>query len=229
MPSAVDVTFAMTASSSDTAKAFTSRTHWCGDLTQAYIGQTVTLNGWVSVNRDLGGLIFIEVRDRTGLLQIVADPHKNPEVHKILAKAKTEAVITATGPITQRPEDTYNDHHPTGTIEIYPTHVEILNSAKPLPFQLDDDTNNVDELLRLKYRYLDLRRPRDVSEHLKHAPLIWSRHDPPNVLQQRTTSVEVETPFFVKADARRRARLPGTQRAFSRVTFYALTTVAPVV
>ena len=174
---------------------FNPRTNWCGELTDSTIGTTLALNGWVSVNRDLGGIIFIEVRDRSGLLQIVADPNVNPDVHKILSKARTESVITATGTISKRPEDTHNPQLPTGTIEMYPTSVEILNGAKPLPFQLDGDTHNVDEQLRLKYRYLDLRRP-EMYQRLK------LRHDLVQTVRQTLNDegfLEVETPVLVKA------------------------------
>lgn len=135
------------------------RTHFCGEVSPALVGQTITLNGWVAVTRDLGGIVFVELRDRSGLVQLVADPQKNPQAHAELSHIKNEAVISISGPISLRPADTINENHPTGTLEIYPESVTVLNRAKPLPFMLDEEADNVDESLRLKYRYLDLRRP----------------------------------------------------------------------
>ncbi|MGE0200232.1 MAG: aspartate--tRNA ligase [Candidatus Melainabacteria bacterium] len=148
------------------ATAFSQRSVFCGELTEGNLQQTVTVNGWVAVNRDLGGITFVEVRDRTGVLQLVADPQVNPDVHQVLSKLKTEDVITAEGVLSARPEATVNANLTTGKIEMYPTAVTVLNKSRPLPFQLDE---TVDETIRLKYRYLDLRRPvmfRNI--HLRH-------------------------------------------------------------
>lgn len=178
-----------------TNKRFTKRSHFCGQLTPHHVGQSTTVNGWVQVRRDLGGIIFIEVRDRTGLIQLVSDPNKNPEVHAQFETLRSEDVITATGPITERPEDTLNESHPTGTIEIYPTQVEILNRSATLPFAIEEETDSVDELLRLKHRYLDLRRP-NMHRILK------TRHQIAQVIREYMDEqgfLDVETPILVKA------------------------------
>jgi aspartyl-tRNA synthetase len=176
------------------APTFTQRSHFCNQITADTAGQSVTLNGWVSVSRDLGGLVFIELRDRSGLLQLVSDPNKNPDVHKLLASLKSEDVITASGVISARPTETINAKHPTGTLELYPTQVEILNRAKTPPFPLDEQAQSVDENVRLKYRYLDLRRP-SMFNNLK------LRHDMVLALRNHLNAkgfLEVETPILIK-------------------------------
>jgi len=184
-----------TTPSSGTALTFTQRSHFCGELTPDLIGQTVTINGWVQVSRDLGGIIFVEVRDRSGLLQLVADPQVNPDVHQVLNTLRNEAVVTATGIITRRPDDTLNPNHPTGEIEIYPTLVEVINRSKTPPFAIDDEADTVDEQLRLKYRYLDLRRP-------KMFDIFKTRHQLTQVVREvlnKEGFLELETPVLIKA------------------------------
>lgn len=174
---------------------FTKRTHFCGDVSKADVGNTVTLNGWVAVNRDLGGLIFVELRDRTGLVQLVADPSKNPEAHAVLSTLKSEDVLAVTGPLTLRPADTVNARLTTGELEIYPQTVEILNRARTLPFTIDDDSDSVEEFLRLKHRYLDLRRPR-MARNLE------LRHNITQTIRSylnKQRFLEVETPVLIKA------------------------------
>ena len=102
------------------------KTHNCGEMNLALENQEVVLSGWVSTVRDLGGILFIELRDRSGFFQIVANPQVNPEVHKVLEKVRSEYVITAKGKVTRRPEETYNEKYPTGQVEMYPETVEIL-------------------------------------------------------------------------------------------------------
>ena len=136
--------------------------HNCGQLNLTNVDQTVTLSGWVSCVRDLGGILFVELRDRSGFFQIVANPQINPQVHKVLEQVRSEYVIKAVGKVSKRPEETYNEKHPTGQVEMYPESVEILSESKVLPFVLDD--NNVSEDIRLKYRYLDLRREPMLSK-----------------------------------------------------------------
>ena len=115
------------------------KTHNCGEMNLALENQEVVLSGWVSTVRDLGGILFIELRDRSGFFQIVANPQVNPEVHKVLEKVRSEYVITARGKVTRRPEETYNEKYPTGQVEMYPESVQILSEAKVLPFVLGDD------------------------------------------------------------------------------------------
>ena len=167
------------------------KTNNCGELNLSDIDKEVTLSGWVDCVRDLGGMIFIELRDRTGFFQLVSDPQKNPEIHKIFEGIRSEYVITIKGKVTRRPEETYNEKLPTGQVEIYPDEVEILSEAKPLPFVLDDD--GVSEDVRLKYRYLDIRRPKMFNNlKLRHKVVQAVR----NYLSNQDF-LEVETPVLI--------------------------------
>lgn len=178
-----------------TATQFTPRTHWCGEITTNDLNKPATINGWVQVRRDLGGIVFIEVRDRTGLIQLVSDPSKNPDAHNVLETLRSEDVICATGTVTERPEDTLNPNLPTGSLEIYPDSITVLSRSAVLPFAIDEDTDNVDETLRLTYRYLDLRRPRmNQTLQLRHR----LSHTIRTYLNDAGFT-DVETPVLVKA------------------------------
>ncbi|MDD3150678.1 MAG: aspartate--tRNA ligase [Candidatus Gastranaerophilales bacterium] len=169
------------------------RTHWCGRLNKENIGEQVRLSGWVSTVRDLGGIIFVEMRDKTGFFQIVADPEKNPESHKIFSQLKDEYVITILGIITERPEDTYNPNLATGAVEVYPENIEILSKSKLLPFMIDD-SQEVNEDLRMKYRYLDIRRPKTINNlKLRHDVVTAARN-----FLNKNEFMEVETPILIK-------------------------------
>lgn len=173
---------------------FTKRTHFCGDLSKTQLGDNVTINGWVSANRDLGGIVFVEVRDRSGIMQVVADPSKNPQAHAALSGLKSEDVVSITGPVSLRPTETVNPKLSTGEVEIYPDVVEILNRSKTPPFAMDEETDNVDEFLRLKYRYLDLRRD-SMRKNLE------LRHNIIQTIRQFLNErrfLEVETPILIK-------------------------------
>ncbi|MEK4004927.1 aspartate--tRNA ligase [Paenibacillus sp. FSL H3-0333] len=135
-----------------------TRSHNCGQLTTASIGETVTLNGWVQTRRDLGGVLFIDLRDRTGIVQIVFNPDYSGEALQIADKVRSEYVLSVTGTVVKRDEETVNRNLPTGEIEVQITDIEVLNAAKTPPFFIEDGVE-VDESLRMKYRYLDLRRP----------------------------------------------------------------------
>ncbi len=168
------------------------KSHNCGQITAKNIGEEVTLSGWVACVRDLGGIIFVELRDRTGFFQLVADPQINPDIHAIFSKLKTESVINIKGKVTKRPEETYNDKLPTGEVETYPTFAQVLSEAKTLPFVLDDE--NVSEDVRLKYRYLDLRR-----ENMLHNMTL--RHKIVTAVRNYLNGedfLEVETPILIK-------------------------------
>lgn len=168
------------------------KTCWCGEITKDHVSERINIAGWVSTVRDLGGIIFVEVRDRTGLIQIVSDPVKNPEVHKILEQLKDEFVIKASGILTARPADTANPNLSTGEVEIYPDSVEILGESKTPPFMLNDD-QEVNEDLRLKYRYLDIRRQK-VQNNL------ILRHKVTTEIRNYLNSLdflEVETPVLI--------------------------------
>lgn len=172
---------------------FQPRTHFCGTVSEAELTQTVTINGWVSARRDLGGIVFIEIRDRSGLIQLVSDPQKNPAVHDTLSSLRSEDVVCASGPVTKRPDDTVNPKLSTGTIEIYPTAVTLLSHSKTPPF-LPEDAAGVDESVRLKYRYIDLRSPSmQHNIRLRHEVTLAAR----NYLGSQGF-LDIETPILIK-------------------------------
>lgn len=134
------------------------RSHHCGLLTHGHIGQEVTLNGWVQTRRDLGGVLFIDLRDRSGVVQIVFNPAYSGDALAVADKCRTEYVLAVKGKVVKRDAETINPNLPTGELEVRITEIEVLNAAKTPPFFIEDGVE-VDESLRLKYRYLDLRRP----------------------------------------------------------------------
>ncbi|HZM05162.1 MAG TPA: aspartate--tRNA ligase [Candidatus Saccharimonadales bacterium] len=174
------------------------RTHHCNELRPAQIGQTATLSGWVHSRRDLGGLIFIDVRDREGRTQTVFDPSALPqELFERAASLRSECVISVTGPVRGRPSGTQNSKIATGEIEIAVTGLEVLNMAEVLPFPVDDPeiAKTVNEELRLQYRYLDLRRPemaRNLRVRSKAATTTRVYFDEQGFL-------EIETPTLFKS------------------------------
>ncbi|WP_295586664.1 aspartate--tRNA ligase [uncultured Lamprocystis sp.] len=141
------------------------RTHYCGELNSGHIGQTVILCGWVHRRRDHGGVIFIDLRDRDGLVQVVLDPDR-AEVFKRAEQARSEYVLKVEGRVRPRPEGTINPDLPTGEIEVLGTGLEILNASETPPIQLDTHVADASEEVRLRYRYLDLRRP-EMQERLR--------------------------------------------------------------
>jgi aspartyl-tRNA synthetase len=150
-------------------RIYMKRTHHCNELRPAHIGQVVTLSGWVHSRRDLGGLIFIDVRDREGRTQTVFDPSDLPkQLFERAAALRSECVVSVTGKVRQRPEGTNNPKIPTGEVEVMVKELDVLNVADVLPFPVDDPeaASKVNEELRLKYRYLDLRRP-EMARNLK--------------------------------------------------------------
>ena len=168
------------------------KTMSCGELNLSNLEQEVTLCGWVSTVRDLGGILFIELRDRSGFFQLVANPQINPQVHEIFSKLKSEYVIQVWGKISRRPEETYNDKYPTGQVEMYPEGVNILSESKVLPFVLGDE--NVSEDVRLKYRYLDIRNEKMLNN-------LKVRHNIVQAVRNYLNSkefLEVETPILIK-------------------------------
>ena len=136
----------------------TYRTKMCGQINKEDVGTEVVLSGWVQKRRDLGGVIFIDFRDRSGLVQIVLNPEYNAQAHEIGDKIRSEYVLTIKGKVVERSPETVNPKMETGELEVYVSDVEILNDAKTPPFLIEDGVD-VDENVRLKYRYLDLRRP----------------------------------------------------------------------
>ncbi|MBF9296644.1 MULTISPECIES: aspartate--tRNA ligase [Mammaliicoccus] len=133
------------------------RTTYAGKITEEYIGQTVTLNGWVQKRRDLGGLIFIDLRDREGVVQIVFNPDFSQEALSVAEKIRSEYVIQVKGLVTKRDEKSINDKIKTGKVEVQVSEITILNESETPPFSITD-MNDIDENVRLKYRYIDLRR-----------------------------------------------------------------------
>jgi aspartyl-tRNA synthetase len=196
------------------------RTHHCNELRPAHIGQTVTLSGWVHSRRDLGGLIFIDIRDREGRTQTVFDPSDlTPELFTQAAALRSECVVSITGKVRARPAGTNNAKIATGEIEVGVTTLEVLNMAEVLPFPVDDPeiANKVNEELRLQYRYLDLRRPemaRNLKVRSKVAIATRSYMDEQGFL-------EVETPTLFKStpEGAREFLVPNRREAG---TFYAL-------
>ncbi len=170
------------------------RTHRCGDLRPDHAGQTVNLQGWVHRRRDHGGLIFIDLRDRYGLVQVVVNPAEAPDVHRLADQARNEYVLAVRGRVVTREAGRENPDMATGAVEVQAQDLEILNAARPLPFDVNKEVD-VDEALRLKFRYLDLRR-----ERLKHN--IVTRHKVVRTIREYLDErdfVEVETPILIKS------------------------------
>lgn len=173
---------------------FKKRTHTCGELRESNIGENVVLNGWVAIRRDLGGVIFIELRDRYGMTQIVFEPSHNQALHEQAKKLRNEFVISVEGKVRKRPEGTENPNIPTGNIDIVADNLIILNSAETTPFPIEDNID-VHEDLRLKYRYLDLRRAEmQKSLLLRHKMYLLTRK-----YFDQNNFVEVETPILMKS------------------------------
>jgi len=174
------------------------RTHYCGELRTKHIGETVNLCGWVDRRRDHGGVIFLDLRDRTGIVQIVSDPQRTPGSYEQADALRNEYVVQITGRVTQRPEESLNPRLPTGEVEVYADHIQLLNAVhNQLPFQVATaDTESVREDLRLKYRYLDLRRDR-MSHNLqmRHQVVKAIRR----YLEDEQDFIEVETPILTRS------------------------------
>lgn len=174
------------------------RTYYCGEVRKEQIGETVTLCGWVDRRRDHGGVIFLDLRDRTGLIQIVSDPQRTPDSYQDAEALRNEYVVQITGRVTARPEDSLNPKLPTGEIEIYADKIELLNAVrKQLPFQVStSDLETVREDLRLKYRYLDLRRDRMRRNlQLRHQVVKAIRR----YLEDEQNFIEIETPVLTRS------------------------------
>jgi aspartyl-tRNA synthetase len=174
------------------------RTHYCGELRKQNIGETVTMCGWVDRRRDHGGVIFLDLRDRTGTVQIVSDPQRTLGSYNDAEKLRNESVVQITGKVSRRPEESLNSRIPTGEIEIYAEKIELLNSvSKQLPFQVSTaDSENVREDLRLRYRYLDLRRERMAKNlQLRHQVVKSMRR----FLEDQENFIEVETPILTRS------------------------------
>jgi len=170
------------------------KTHHCGSLSAANIGDTVVLNGWVAVRRDLGGVLFIDLRDRSGIVQVVFNPTFSGDALAIADKARTEYVLAVKGKVVKRDEATVNPNLATGDIEVQIHEIEILNAAKTPPFFIEDGVE-IDEQLRLKYRYLDLRRPEMQKTLMLRSKAAKVFRD----FLDENGFLEVETPILTKS------------------------------
>jgi aspartyl-tRNA synthetase len=196
------------------------RTHHCNELRGAHIGQSVTLDGWVHSRRDLGGLIFIDVRDREGRTQTVFDPSDLPkDLFEQAAALRSECVVRITGNVRARPAGTNNPKIPTGEVEVMAKALEVLNVADVLPFPVDDPevASKVNEELRLKYRYLDLRRP-EMARNLRLRSKVATAT---RMFMDEQGFLEVETPILFKStpEGAREFLVPNRREPG---TFYAL-------
>jgi len=170
------------------------RTHMCGELRAEHAGQNVVLMGWVATTRDHGGVVFVDLRDRDGVVQVVAHPQDAPAAHAEASRLRSEWVIRVTGQVRRRPPGTVNDALPTGEIEVAAAGVEVVSESDTPPFPVEDGVE-VDEALRLRYRYLDLRRPEMTRT-------IRARHRAMRSIRDYFDAhgfVDVETPVLTKS------------------------------
>ena len=166
----------------------------CGEIKESDRGLTLTLSGWIFRRRDHGGLIFVDLRDRSGIVQVVFNPDVSGEAHKLAHDLRSEYVISVSGEIRKRPDGTENLNIPTGMFEMYAKKLEVLNESSPLPFGIED-AGDASEALRLKYRYLDLRRP-EMQRNL------IIRHKVTKVIRDYLDEkgfLEIETPVLTKS------------------------------
>jgi aspartyl-tRNA synthetase len=166
----------------------------CGEAAESLIGKTMNLAGWVFRRRDHGGLIFIDLRDRSGVLQVVFSPEVSPEAHRLAHDLRSEYVIAVAGEMRKRPEGTENEELPTGKVELYAASLEVLNKCAPLPFVIDEEAE-VSESLRLRYRYLDMRRPEVMGS-------LITRHRVTKTIRDcldEAGFLEIETPMLTKS------------------------------
>ncbi|HXG42550.1 MAG TPA: aspartate--tRNA ligase [Dehalococcoidia bacterium] len=172
------------------------KTHACGSLGSQHIGQEVVLAGWVHRRRDHGGLIFIDLRDHDGVVQVVFHPQDGPEAFRVADAVRSEYVLQVRGVVARRPAGTENPNLPTGEVEVRAAEARVLNAARTPPFYVDDDSD-VEELLRLKYRYLDLRRPRmhrNIVQRHRLAKAVRDFLSERGFLEIETPALTVPTP-----------------------------------
>lgn len=171
-----------------------TRTIFCGEVSKGQIGQEITLNGWVKTRRDLGGVIFIDLRDRTGIVQIVFNPEYNKAAWEQADKARSEYVLAVKGKVVARAAEAVNPKLKTGEIEVHISEISIINKAKTPPFEIEDNIE-VDEQIRLKYRYLDLRRPEMQRNFILRSKAAKAFRD----YLDEHGFLEVETPMLTKS------------------------------
>lgn len=171
------------------------RTTYCGLVTEAFLGQEITLKGWVNNRRDLGGLIFVDLRDREGIVQVVFNPAFSEEALKIAETVRSEYVVEVQGTVTKRDPETVNPKIKTGQVEVQVTNIKVINKSETPPFSINEENVNVDENIRLKYRYLDLRR-QELSQTFK------MRHQITRSIRQYLDDegfFDIETPVLTKS------------------------------
>jgi aspartyl-tRNA synthetase len=167
----------------------------CGDARPEHAGREVTLSGWVNRRRDMGQLIFIDLRDRYGITQVVIDAKQAPEAHEAAVDLRNEFVIAVTGKLERRPAGTENAKLPTGEMELRSTAVRVLSTAKQTPFPINDPDADIDEALRLRHRYLDLRREALNRRLVTRSKLLRAISE----VHHAHGFVEVETPLLIKS------------------------------
>ena len=171
------------------------RTTYCGLVTEELLGQKVTLKGWVHNRRDLGGLIFVDLRDREGIVQIVFNPDFSKEALSIAETVRSEYVVEVEGSVTKRDPETVNPKIKTGQVEVQVSNIRIINKSATPPFSINEENQSVDENIRLKYRYLDLRRP-ELAQTFK------MRHQTTRSIRQYLDNngfFDIETPVLTKS------------------------------
>lgn len=171
------------------------RTTYCGLVTEAFLGQEITLKGWVNNRRDLGGLIFVDLRDREGIVQVVFNPAFSEEALKIAETVRSEYVVEVQGTVTKRDSETVNPKIKTGQVEVQVTNIKVINKSETPPFSINEENVNVDENIRLKYRYLDLRR-QELAQTFK------MRHQITRSIRQYLDDegfFDIETPVLTKS------------------------------
>ncbi len=180
------------------------RTHTCGELNESNVGQQVTLSGWINRRRDHGGLVFLDVRDRYGLTQVICDPERSAEAYRLASELRAEYVVQVTGTVVRRLPGTENPHLSTGAIEVVANQMAVLNPSRTPPFPIGTEVARtatggesvqVDESLRLKYRYLDLRRPKMRDNIILRHRVVKAMRD---YLDERGF-LEIETPILMKS------------------------------
>ncbi len=171
-----------------------TRTHYCGELRESHVGKTVTLMGWAATRRDLGGVVFVDLRDREGICQVVARPEVSKDAHAAADRVRSEYVLAVTGEVSARSQETVNANLETGKVELVAREIRILSEAKTPVFPIEDDVDTNEET-RLKYRYLDLRRPRlQRNMKLRHQAALEVRR-----YLDEQGFYEIETPMLAKS------------------------------
>ncbi len=171
------------------------RTHHCGETRKTQVGQTIIVSGWVHRRRDHGGVIFIDLRDRSGILQIACNPQHSKDAHHVAESLRSEFVVSVKGEVIPRSDDTINPKMPTGEVELKAIEVELLNKAKTPAITVSDEFIEVDENKRLQYRYLDLRRERLLKLLTLRHNIVQAAHE----LLNKRGFLEIETPILTKS------------------------------